>query len=143
KEARYQSYRARVAAAAAALATHDVSDAARQLAEAPQELRGWEWRHLQSRLDDCAAMFPIGASEYARVVRSPDGLRLVAYTGSKIRLLDLDGRQLQSWPVSDRGLLLCLDLVSKQAPRLAVQKGGVIEVVDQESRVKARLPGAP
>ncbi len=43
-EARYQTYRARIAAAGAALGNHDVSDAARQLDEAPEELRGWEWQ---------------------------------------------------------------------------------------------------
>src|SRR5262249_58733240 len=50
-QARYQAYRARLAAAAAALAHHDVADAARQLKEAPEELRGWEWRHPHARLD--------------------------------------------------------------------------------------------
>ena len=38
--ARYQTYRARLAAATAALSHHDVADAARQLDEAPEELRG-------------------------------------------------------------------------------------------------------
>jgi WD40 repeat protein/predicted Ser/Thr protein kinase len=143
KEARYQSYRARVAAAAAALATHDVSDAARQLREAPEELRGWEWRHLHSRLDDSAAMFSVGPTEYARLVRSPDGLRVAAYTGRQVRLLDLDGHQLLSWPFPPGGFLLCLDLLSNRAPRFVVQMGGVIEVVDQEGRVRARLPTVP
>ena len=44
--ANYQNYRARIAAAVAALSHHDVVDAARQLEEAPEEIRGWEWRHL-------------------------------------------------------------------------------------------------
>jgi predicted Ser/Thr protein kinase len=94
KAARYQSYRARVAAAAAALTTHDVSDAARQLGEAPEELRGWEWHHLHSRLDDSAAQFSVRPTEYVRLVRGPDGLRVVAYTGNQVRLLDPDGHQL-------------------------------------------------
>jgi hypothetical protein len=54
----YQTYRARIAAAVAALSAHDVADAARQLEEAPEELRDWEWRHLHSRLDDSSAMVP-------------------------------------------------------------------------------------
>src|SRR5262249_54750171 len=37
RQARYQTYRARLAAAAAALSHHDVADAARQLEEAPEE----------------------------------------------------------------------------------------------------------
>src|SRR5262245_18831288 len=43
-EALYQAYRARLAAAAAALQNHDVADAERQLKAVPPELRGWEWR---------------------------------------------------------------------------------------------------
>ena len=56
--ATYQSYRARIAAAVAALSHHDVADAARQLDAAPEALRGWEWRHLHTRLDDSTAVFP-------------------------------------------------------------------------------------
>jgi hypothetical protein len=50
REERLETYRARIAAAVAALSVHDVADAARQLKAAPEELRDWEWRHLQSRL---------------------------------------------------------------------------------------------
>ena len=52
QEALYQAYRARLAAAGAALQNHDVADAARQLEAAPEALRGWEWHHFHSRLDD-------------------------------------------------------------------------------------------
>src|SRR5262249_28218423 len=55
REATYQAYRARLAAAVAALSGHDVADAARHLDAAPEALRGWEWRHLHSRLDDSIA----------------------------------------------------------------------------------------
>src|SRR5262249_3858221 len=58
REALFQTYRARIAAAVAALSAHDVADAARQLKEAPEELRDWEWRHLHSRLDDSSAVLP-------------------------------------------------------------------------------------
>jgi predicted Ser/Thr protein kinase len=56
REAQYQTYRARIAAAVGALALHDVADARRQLDAAPQELRDWEWRHLYSRLDDSSGV---------------------------------------------------------------------------------------
>ena len=55
--ATYQSYRARIAAAVAALSHHDVADAARQLDAAPEALRDWEWRHLHIRLDDSTSVF--------------------------------------------------------------------------------------
>ncbi len=57
RHALFQAYRARMAAAAAAaLSAHDVADAARQLDAAPESLRGWEWRHLRSRLDDSSSV---------------------------------------------------------------------------------------
>jgi hypothetical protein len=43
-----QTYQARLAAAIAAMGTHDIREAARQLDLAPSELRGWEWRHLHA-----------------------------------------------------------------------------------------------
>ena len=61
REAQFQAYRARLAAAAAALSAHDVADAARQLDAAPEDLRDWEWRHLHSRLDDSSSVIPLPA----------------------------------------------------------------------------------
>ncbi|HKB39844.1 MAG TPA: protein kinase, partial [Gemmataceae bacterium] len=58
----YQAYRASLAAATAALENHDVADAARHLKSAPEDLRGWEWRHLRSRLDDSSSVVPLPAS---------------------------------------------------------------------------------
>ena len=44
-------YRAAIAAADGALRLHDTNSAKQWLAEAPAELRGWEWRYLR-RLSD-------------------------------------------------------------------------------------------
>jgi WD40 repeat protein len=60
-----------------------------------------------------------------------------------VRLLDPDGHQLLSWRHLVRRVLLCPDLISNQGPRFVFQAGGEIEVVDEEARVTARLPGAP
>lgn len=49
--ARYQAYLAGIAAAAAALENHDVPLARRSLERTPESLRGWEWHHLDSQLD--------------------------------------------------------------------------------------------
>ena len=51
-----EAYQARLAAAMAAMGTHDIREAGRQLEAAPQELRGWEWRHLRGRLDQSLAV---------------------------------------------------------------------------------------
>src|SRR5262249_11018546 len=78
RDATYQSYRARVAAASAALLQHDVVDAARHLDEAPEPLRGWEWQHLRSRLDDSAIVFTTAPDE--RSFRVPEGIRIARIT---------------------------------------------------------------
>src|SRR5262249_12094655 len=61
REAQYQTYRACMAAACAALEKPDVADATRHLKAAPEALRGWEWRHLSSRLDESSALVPLPA----------------------------------------------------------------------------------
>ena len=80
-----------MAAAAAALAVHDVADAARQLDEAPEDLRGWEWRHFHSRLDDSSAVVPLPAGEYGFLLGAPDPLGVAAMTPAGLRLTDLEG----------------------------------------------------
>src|SRR5262249_13525164 len=91
----YQAYRAHLAAAAAALQNHDVADAARQLDDAPEELRDWEWHHLQSRLDDRSGRIEAAAGEELQLLPGPDGLQLGLLTSARLRLTDLDGRQLR------------------------------------------------
>jgi WD40 repeat protein len=91
REAQFQAYRACLAAAAAALSAHDVSDAARQLDAAPEELRAWEWRHLHSRLDDSSAVIPLPAGGGGFLLAAPDRLRIGARTGAGLRLADLEG----------------------------------------------------
>jgi WD40 repeat protein/predicted Ser/Thr protein kinase len=92
QEAQFQAYRARIAAAVAALSVHDVADAARQLQEAPEELRDWEWHHLHSRLDDSLAVLPLPTgSTDAFLISAPDRLQAGALTSAGLRLMDLEG----------------------------------------------------
>jgi WD40 repeat protein/predicted Ser/Thr protein kinase len=143
KEARYQTYRARVAAAAAALAGHDVVDAARQLEEAPEELRGWEWHHLHSRLDDSsAAVIPMASNEAIYLTRTPHEMKVVGYTDTHVRLLDLDGRELLSQAHPRLANLRFLGLRSGGKLGLFVgQVGDTAQLVDEEGQVRALLPG--
>jgi serine/threonine protein kinase len=90
--ARYQAYRARLAAAAGALSRHDVLDAARQLEDAPEEPRGWEWRNLHARLDDSAAVLPAGQL----LRRIPSGFHLAAFTPDALVVSDEEGRPISS-----------------------------------------------
>jgi hypothetical protein len=99
REARSQTYRARLAAAAAALAAHDVADAQRQLEAAPAELRGWEWRHLLSRLDDSSAVSPLPDRRFPFLIGSPDRLRVGAFTPDGLRLIDLGSGEHETLPI--------------------------------------------
>jgi WD40 repeat protein len=84
---RRESYQARLAAAMAAMGTHDVREAARQLELAPRELRGWEWRHLHARLDQSLAVVA-GLPEVGKVAFCPPGERIAVAEGRAYRLLD-------------------------------------------------------
>ena len=86
----YQAYRACLAAASAALQNNDVGDAVRQLDAAPEALRGWEWRHLRSRLDDSSSIVNLPA-EGGALIAAPQRLRLGLWTSVGLRLTDLDG----------------------------------------------------
>jgi WD40 repeat protein/predicted Ser/Thr protein kinase len=104
REAQFQTYRARVAAAVAALAAHDVADAARQLDAAPEHLRDWEWHHLRSRLDDSSAVIPLPAGGGGILIGAPGGLRVAVPTPAGLRLTDLEGGESRTLPIGpERG----------------------------------------
>ena len=87
----YQAYRASLAAASASLQNHDVAGAARLLKLAPESLRGWEWRHLDSRLDDSSAVVSLPASDGSFLINAPDQLRIGVLTAADLHIKDLDG----------------------------------------------------
>jgi WD40 repeat protein/serine/threonine protein kinase len=89
----YQAYRARLAAAGAALQNHDVADAAHQLDDAPMELRDWEWRHLHSRLDDRFGRIEAAPGEALLLLPQLDGIQVGRLTKIGLCLTDLDGQQ--------------------------------------------------
>jgi WD40 repeat protein/predicted Ser/Thr protein kinase len=91
--ARSQAYRARLAAAAAALFGEDVADAGRNLEEAPEELRGWEWRHLQSRLDDSSAVVRLHPGDPALLLPGPEGLQVGVFTDNGLHFVDESGNE--------------------------------------------------
>ncbi|MGE0481460.1 MAG: WD40 repeat domain-containing serine/threonine protein kinase [Phycisphaerae bacterium] len=71
-----QTYRACLVAASSALRYHEAADARRQLDAAPVALRGWEWRHLDSRVDDSLASLNVRFIPM-RLGVSPDGQTIV------------------------------------------------------------------
>ena len=88
--ARSQAYRARLAAA---LSGEDVADAGRNLDEAPEELRGWEWRHLHSRLDDSSVVVRLRPGDPALLLAGPEGLRVGVFTDTGLHFVDESGNE--------------------------------------------------
>jgi WD40 repeat protein/predicted Ser/Thr protein kinase len=96
--ARSQAYQAQIAAAIAALSGHDVADAARHLERAPEDLRGWEWRHLHSRLDDSSAVIHLHPGTPALLLPGPKGLRVGTFTDNSLRFTDESGNESSEYP---------------------------------------------
>src|SRR5262249_35766163 len=93
RAALYQAYRASLAAASAALENHDVAGAAQHLKSAPPDLRGWEWKHLSSRLDDSASAIQLPAggnrmkiTEGGLLIASPDRVRVGVFANTGLRI---------------------------------------------------------
>jgi WD40 repeat protein len=137
-----QAYRARIVAAAAALQNHDVADARRHLKEAPPELRGWEWKHLDSRLDDSASVIPVPTGGSAILIRGPDRLRVGIVTDDGLRLTDLDRSEHGTAPIRT-GMHTVTAADTRQGLRVPVRADGGIELLDEAGRrvLRAELPG--
>jgi WD40 repeat protein len=139
RRAQYQTYRAHLAAAAAALSHHDVADAARQLDAAPQDLRGWEWQHLRSRLDDSSTVIPLPAGGSGFLIPGPDGLRVGIVTGDGLRLTDLDGGGPVTVPFRPEAPSAATAAETRRGLRVAVWVGGTFDLLDGAGRRVCRL----
>jgi WD40 repeat protein len=137
----HQAYRASLAAAGAALEIHDVADAARHLESAPDALRGWEWRHLHSRLDDSTSVVPLPAGESAFLLTAPDRLRVGVLTSSGLRVTDLEGGQHKTVPLGpERGLIDGNVTQTREGLRVAAWVGNTaLDVLNDAGQVLCRV----
>jgi WD40 repeat protein/serine/threonine protein kinase len=134
-ESQFQTYRARMAAAAAALSAHDVAAAARHLDAAPEELRDWEWRHLYSRLDDSFSVMPLPAQEAGLLFDVSDGLRAWAWTGSGLRLKDLNTGAERALPVGDHRRVVNVMQTRRGLRVVALAGNSTLDLLDGAGRV--------
>jgi WD40 repeat protein/serine/threonine protein kinase len=89
-QARWQLYRANLKAVAAALASHNAGLARQSLEAAPEEHRGWEWRHFHSFLDSSQRTIRGPEAVIRGMDISPDGKWLgVGSKDQMVRLWDL------------------------------------------------------
>lgn len=103
-----ETYRACLVAASSALRRHEIAEAQRHLAAAPAALRGWEWRHLQSRLDDSQAILKTEEFSPIRIAIHPSGETIVACsTGGRIVL----------WNIADQSKLAAYNRVGSVRER--------------------------
>ena len=137
--AQHQAYRARIAAAGSALQSHDVVDAARQLEEAPRALRGWEWQHLHSRLDDSSQVIRFPAGNSGILIPGPNRLRVGIVTGDGLRLADLDGGDPVTVPIRAEDPHAVTAAETRLGLRIAVLLKGAIELFDQAGRRVGRV----
>jgi WD40 repeat protein/predicted Ser/Thr protein kinase len=122
RRARWQAYQARLAASIAALAGDDVADAARHLHRAPEELRGWEWRHLHSRLDDSSAVIRLDPGVPALLLPGPKGLRAGTFADGGLRFTDASGNESPELPFPNPSQLLAI-VPAADGWLLAVREG--------------------
>lgn len=88
-EARQLAYESSLAAAESALRENAVEEASARLAAPPASLRGWEWRHLMSRLDRSLGTVPAHRQGITGVHYANDGSRvLTSSTDGTIREWD-------------------------------------------------------
>ncbi len=141
REALFQAYRACLAAASAALENHDVADAARHLDLAPQDLRGWEWQHLHSRLDDSSSVLPLPAGDGAYLLTAAGRLRVGVLTSAGLHITDLESGEHRTVPLGpQRGLLGCNVMQTRQGLRVAAWVGNsALDMLDDAGQVLCRV----
>jgi WD40 repeat protein len=144
REALVQAYRARIAAAVAALSAHDVADTARQLDAAPEERRGWEWRHLRSRLDDSSSVIPLPAEGWGHLLGAPGRLRAAALTAGGVRVTDLESGESKAVPVGPERARSFTVTQTARGLRVAAWVGKTtLELLDEAGQVLCRVGMPP
>ncbi len=136
----YQAYRASVAAATASLENRDVANAARHLESAPEDLRGWEWRHLHSRLDDSSAKVPLPEGN-GFLIAAPDQLWIGVLTSVGLRITDLEGGKQRTVPLGPEHRRR-VHVVTQTRRGLRLAAWGVntpIDLLDEAGQVLCRV----
>ena len=146
----YQAYRASLAAAITALQNNDVADADLHLKEAPEDLRGWEWRHLHSRLDDSSAVVPLPAGEIGLLIPGPHQLLVGLWTNAGLRITNLaqwvgsprvtlDAPRLVPIGPERRRSVISVTQTSRGLRLTARGESTAIELLDEAGRVLCRV----
>ena len=122
-----------------ALSTHDVADAAHQL-EAPEDLRGWEWWHLHSRLDDSSSVIPMPVEEAPEfLIPGPAGIRFGVLDGDRLHTARMwRGASRATVPVRLAVRHHVTAAETSRGLRVAVWDGGNFDLLDEAGRLLGR-----
>jgi WD40 repeat protein/serine/threonine protein kinase len=143
-EAVREAYQARLAAALAALAEHNLEEAEYHLQAAPTRVRGWEWHHLNRRLVDISPVVVPKAGAYgAPIAFFPAGERVVTQQDRQFHLVDArSGAILGRLPAGVRAWVS----QTRSGPQLVIHESerGPLAIVDQAGKVRRTdLPFGP
>jgi WD40 repeat protein/serine/threonine protein kinase len=138
-----QAYYARLAAAGAALRDDDVSAAARHLEDTERCLRGWEWHHLASRLDESAAVFPPPDHGQMLLADGENGLRLLAVGPDDPRLLDPDSGEGLTPPWKGLVWIHHVEHTARGVRVFGRDASGDLVWLDETGKVRLRLEPPP
>jgi WD40 repeat protein/serine/threonine protein kinase len=138
-----QAYYARLAAAGSALRQDDVAAAALHLDEAPEALRGWEWKHLHSQLDESSAVFHAPGRDWMLVGCGVGAIRLLSIGPDDLRLLDSDGGERRTLARNGLTRVNHLSNSSRGTMVLAEDESAHLVVLDETGRVRLRLAPPP
>ena len=95
RKAEWLAYQNSLAAAESSIRSNQVGEAARQLATAPEAFRGWEWHHLDGRLDRSRRNWRAHAAGITRLSYLDGGRRILTASVDKtVRLWSADGDSL-------------------------------------------------
>lgn len=117
--------------AASALSRDDPQRAAAILQALPSELRGWEWRHLSSRLERASRIYRADSKTVGSYAFSHDGKRLISA---------LEDGHIAVWDALDTRLLtLGTDLLGAEIHEIAASPTAPVRVACGTSDGRVRL----
>ena len=141
-----QAYFAEIVAAGAALELHDVAAARLALDRAPQEHRGFEWRHLRARLDDGAGRFLDANFAPFCSAPLPGGTRIaVAGTASRdrfeVRVFDVATGVFESRPIPGEIPMSALGIAPDATTCIVGRRDGSLVLVTPDGCAPVTSPG--
>ena len=139
-EAKWEAYTSRIAAAESAIRTSRIAEARRQLEATPAGFRGWEWRHLRSRLDHSRVSIEAHAAAITDVVFADKDQRVI--TCAEDRLIKVWDAQSGEASASLGPLPSVPRFLAVQPNSTLVAVGcdsGVVFVLDRNNHILARL----